>query len=173
MGPTLRPAAGSEEQKGGMEGTSLPWLCLLTVSGVGPAFSYSCFWASSSCPMGDSKCRVACLPHRQHCMSDEGWNPAQHSSRASTWPQAAVQTRDISAWPLGVAQASKSTQTLCDRTTDADASPRGTMSWDVATASSVQHRPLRSDCSTVFRHPHGLRWQPRPFTSRWPLVAAH
>lgn len=69
-------------------------------------------------------------------MPDEGWNPTQHSSRASTGSQATAQTRDVSAWPLGVAQASNiNIDPGCDRTTDAGISSRDTMSPDVATAS--------------------------------------
>lgn len=144
MGPALPPAAGSEEQKGGMEGTSLLWLCLLTVRGVGPAFSYSCFWASSSCHMWDSKCKgLVSHTDTTACQMRGG---ASLCTVLGHQPQAAAQTRDISAWPLGVAQASNiDIDPGCDRTTNADMSPRGTMSPNVATASDGrQHRPLRS-----------------------------
>lgn len=39
--------------------------------------------------------REVCLPHPHHHVAREGWGPAQHSPRASTWPQATAQTRDI------------------------------------------------------------------------------
>lgn len=112
------------------------------------------------CHVWDSKCTRACLPH---CMPDEGWNPAQHSSKASTRPLETAQTRDVSAWPLGVAQASNiNTVPGCDRTTDAGMSSRGTMSPDVATA---------SDGSTGHSDHFGPQQYHRPQTSTWPQMA--
>lgn len=143
-----------------MRGTPILWLCHLTAGGVGPAFPYSCLWASSSYHRWDSKGNVS----HTHTTT---WQMRDRVRSVQTWLRTGFrqQTRpETFIWPSVVAQVSNiNTDPGCDRTTDADLSSRDSMRPDVAEASGSS-----IGCSDQF----GLQQPHHPRTSTWSQVAS-